>query len=563
MDESGAMQANNTHNRRCVSSSLSSGELSISELLGHRDATAARFDALPASTVVDGVDTIVLAGGCFWGTQALMDALRGVVSTRVGYANAHDDVGQLTYDEVCTGTTGALEAVEVCYRPQVISTTMLLRWFFASIHPTQRNRQGNDFGPQYQSAVLCTSQEQLDAATQIYMQVQEGFDAPVMTQIDPLTSFVEAEKYHQKYLEHHPQGYCHVPSSLIFRARQWEEMSSLVLEESATEMPHTGALVHRNEPGIYVDYLTGDPLFSSQDRFESGCGWPSFSAPLPGKHLSEHLDKSHFMTRTEVRSISSNTHLGHVFTDGPLEKGGIRYCINSAALAFIPREMMVTFGYGDIYHRLFGGGRLKRYVVLVIGNIASGKSIAGRFLSSRGATWIDLDQIGRELVDTCAETRLALAQRFGTDILSGHRVNRALLANRAFANQEATEDLNAIMHPRIYERLVECLEALPAEEQLVVIECSAGQACTRFAQLADEVLAIVTPKELRKERARARKMSEADIEARMKIQPTDEELVAHADTIIENRGSQAEFVDQLSQWFERTISNRDISGCER
>lgn len=336
-------------------SALSAQAYSLAELRGDTEALKARFDALPPSTETDGVDEIVLAGGCFWGTQALFDLLNGVVETTVGYANAHPDAGTVTYETVCSGATGALEAVRVRYRTSIISTSMILRWFFASIHPTQRNRQGNDFGTQYQTAILCLSRAQVETAAQIFEQVQAGINAPVFTQVDSLVSFVPAEGYHQHYLMRHPGGYCHVPTNLIYRAQQWEAVSAAVLEQNATEHPHTGAHCNRTEPGIYVDYLTGAPLFSSTDKFDAGCGWPSFSAPIQAAPISEHLDRSHFMTRTEVRSSSSNTHLGHVFTDGPSERGGLRYCINSAALAFIPRALMKAFGYADLEAYYFAG----------------------------------------------------------------------------------------------------------------------------------------------------------------------------------------------------------------
>lgn len=325
------------------------GAVSVSRLVAADYQVQSRFNHLPVAPQSAHRDVIVLAGGCFWGTQALMDALTGVLSTQVGYANASSEFARPTYEEVCSGATGALEAVEVVYDPSVISTVMLLRWFFASIHPTQRNRQGNDFGTQYQSAILCTNQMQVSAAAQVFQMIAQEYDYPIFTQVDPLINFTRAEDYHQKYLQHNPQGYCHVPASLIYRAKQWEQASGDVLEHQGTEYPHTGAHLTRNEPGIYVDYLTGAPLFFSKDKFDAGCGWPSFTRPIEKTAVTEHLDRSHHMLRTEVRAKASDLHLGHVFTDGPKESTGLRYCINSAALAFIPRDLMRAFGYGDLY----------------------------------------------------------------------------------------------------------------------------------------------------------------------------------------------------------------------
>jgi len=119
-----------------------------------------------------------------------------------------------------------------------------------------------------------------------------------------------------------------------------------VTQESATERPGTGALLNNKKPGIYVDIVSGEPLFASSDKYESGCGWPSFTKPIEPANVAELRDISHGMIRTEVRSSHGDSHLGHVFNDGPPDRGGLRYCINSASLRFVPREKMEAEGYG-------------------------------------------------------------------------------------------------------------------------------------------------------------------------------------------------------------------------
>ena len=184
----------------------------------------------------------------------------------------------------------------------------------------------------------------------------------------PLKNFYPAEDYHQDYLDKNPHGYCHLSPALFEMARKAnakkaapktsytikdqatlkKELTAMqyeVTQNSATEPPFRNEYWNEKREGIYVDITTGEPLFASTDKFESGCGWPSFSKPISKKLIKEYLDKSHNMIRTEVRSKLGNAHLGHVFTDGPKDKGGLRYCINSASLRFIPKEEMEKEGY--------------------------------------------------------------------------------------------------------------------------------------------------------------------------------------------------------------------------
>lgn len=294
--------------------------------------------------------TIHLAGGCFWGLEHLYSVLPGVVSATSGYANSQ--VPDPTYRQVCTGTTGATEAVEVVYDPQLIALEDLLLWFFEVVDTSQKNRQGNDIGTQYRNGIYWSDPADEKIVRDFVKQRAERSEAPIVTELMPLQNFTPAEEYHQQYLDKNPGGYCHIPSSAIDRARQWVPDSGHVIREAGTERPFTGRFDDHDERGIYVDIVTGEPLFSSADKFDAGCGWPAFAKPLAKDEVVEKLDHSHGMMRMEVRTSGSDAHLGHVFTDGPEERGGLRYCINSAALAFIPESRMAAAGYGAYLDRL-------------------------------------------------------------------------------------------------------------------------------------------------------------------------------------------------------------------
>lgn len=193
------------------------------------------------------------------------------------------------------------------------------------------------------------------------------YKTPIAIEVKPLTNFYPAETYHQDYLDKNPGGYCHINPALFEMARKAnapktkvyqkpddstlrKELSAeqyAVTQKNATEPAFHNEYWNEHRPGIYVDITTGEPLFVSTDKFDSGCGWPSFSQPIQKDIIAEKKDTSHGMIRTEVRSKTGDAHLGHVFTDGPKEKGGLRYCINSASLRFIPKEKMKEEGYGE------------------------------------------------------------------------------------------------------------------------------------------------------------------------------------------------------------------------
>lgn len=317
-----------------------------------------------------GYESICLAGGCFWGTQHFLKQIDGVVSTEAGYANS--DEPDPTYREVCSGRTNAAEAVMVTYDTSKVGLELILQLFFMTIDPTSVNRQGNDHGTQYRTGIYYTSPVQTEVIDRAVGRLADEYDRPIAVEVMPLRNFYPAEDYHQDYLDRNPGGYCHIDPRLFEIARagsrkvadvaegsRWQKPSDdelrrrltdiqyAVTRNNATEPPFTNEYWNERREGIYVDITTGEPLFASSDKFSSGCGWPSFSRPIPGASIVERSDHSHGMVRTEVRSYAGDAHLGHVFNDGPRASGGLRYCINSAALRFIPVEDMEALGYGD------------------------------------------------------------------------------------------------------------------------------------------------------------------------------------------------------------------------
>ncbi|MDE6379563.1 MAG: peptide-methionine (R)-S-oxide reductase MsrB [Muribaculaceae bacterium] len=302
---------------------------------------------------------IYLAGGCFWGTDHLFSLVDGVVKTTAGYANSV--VPYPSYEQVCTGRTGAAETVEVVYDDTKVGLTDLLSIYFRSIDPTSLNRQGNDIGTQYRTSIYYTDADDVPVVEAFEAMVQRRHKEPLAVEVAKLENFYPAELYHQEYLYKNPQGYCHVDPALFEEVRnrkarnldkaelrerltplQWE-----VTQNGATERPFINEYDHEFRKGIYVDITDGTPLFVSSRKYNSGCGWPAFSRPIDQSLITEHTDTSFGRVRTEVRSASSGAHLGHVFPDGPQDDGGMRYCINSASLRFIPADDMEAAGYGE------------------------------------------------------------------------------------------------------------------------------------------------------------------------------------------------------------------------
>ena len=311
---------------------------------------------------------IYVAGGCFWGVEEYFSRIPGVVETCVGYANGHTPYPD--YRSVCSGNTGHAETVRVQYDASKVSLATLVRHFFRIIDPISINKQGNDVGTQYRTGLYYTRTSDREILVALMAEMQARYEKPLAVELLPLQNFCPAEEYHQHYLKKNPGGYCHIDfssfqdvdsaSAEVLSAMRYhkptdEELRHLlspeayrITQQAGTERAFTGQFWKHDEPGLYVDIVTGEPLFSSRDKFESGCGWPSFSRPVDDSVTTVRLDTSHGMRRVEVRSRVGDSHLGHVFNDGPPELGNLRYCINSAALRFIPLEKMDEEGYGAL-----------------------------------------------------------------------------------------------------------------------------------------------------------------------------------------------------------------------
>src|SRR6056297_149085 len=305
---------------------------------------------------------IYLAGGCFWGVEAYFDKILGVEFTEVGYANGETE--ETSYQNI--DSTGHTETVRLVYDPDVVELDDILDYYFRIIDPTILNRQGNDIGTQYRTGIFYEDDEDQKIIENYIEKISSNYDSEIVTEVEPLKNFVIGEEYHQDYLDKNPNGYCHINLSDIpnrkpeinpndYKKPSDDEIKEMLSDEQyeitqdkGTEPPFKNEYNDNKEKGIYVDIVTGQPLFSSKDKYNSGSGWPSFTKPID-KGLLRHIEDSSLgMKRVEVLSISGNTHLGHVFDDGPEKEGGLRYCMNSGSLKFIPLNEMDEEGYGEL-----------------------------------------------------------------------------------------------------------------------------------------------------------------------------------------------------------------------
>jgi len=307
-------------------------------------------------------EVATFAGGCFWCMVEPFDERPGIISVVSGYTGGN--VKNPSYHEVTSNTTGHMEAVQITYDPHIMPYKKLVETFWQQINPTDPEGQFNDRGESYKTAIFYhnNNQKQVAEDSKQNLETSGKFSDPIVTKILPAKAFYPAEKEHQDYYKKHSFHYRLYKKGSgreEFIDTHWnndkkenikDKLTPLqyeVTQNNGTEPPFQNKYWDNEEEGIYVDIISGKVLFSSKEKFDAGCGWPSFTKPVDNYELKEKVDTTHGMIRTEVRSKEADSHLGHVFNDGPKEHGGLRYCMNSAAMRFIPKSDMKEEGYSD------------------------------------------------------------------------------------------------------------------------------------------------------------------------------------------------------------------------
>lgn len=341
-------------------------------------------------------EQIVLAGGCFWSTESQFDHVPGVLSAVSGYTDTKMmyalGTGP-TYEEIGSGQVEARESVRLIYDPKVISVNQILEIYFKSINPTDKDGQFVDRGYHYSPAIYYTTNPQRELSLTLIKKIDDTkkFEAKVAVEVLPFRNFYKAEEYHQDYKDKNSVKYAlyregsgratylqatwgdtsiftkeifstsRATSTKPMNIQPWNALTSEakeqklktltplqynVTQKEGTEPAFSNEYADNKAVGIYVDIVSGEPLFYSKDKYDSGTGWPSFVSPIEASAVTLHTDRALFMSRTEVKSTIADSHLGHVFDDGPEDRGGKRYCMNSASLRFVPLEAMEKEGYG-------------------------------------------------------------------------------------------------------------------------------------------------------------------------------------------------------------------------